>query len=61
MRETTYPVLIDTDVAIDYLRFITLTSIDCLIAATAIIKNYKIATRNKSHYPIKDILLEFDK
>lgn len=36
---------------------VTITSIDCLIAATAILKNHKIATRNKSHYPEKSLLL----
>lgn len=30
---------------------ITVDSIDCLIAATAMIKKYKIATRNVKHYP----------
>lgn len=30
---------------------ITLDSIDCLIAATAIINKHKIATRNIKHYP----------
>jgi len=39
---------------------ITLTSIDCLIAATAIIRKYKIATRNTAHYPDKALLLKFD-
>jgi predicted nucleic acid-binding protein len=37
---------------------ITITSIDCLIAATALLKKHKIATRNKAHYPEKDILLK---
>ncbi len=36
---------------------LTLTSIDCLVNATAVIKNHKIATRNKDHYPDKKILL----
>ncbi len=35
---------------------ITLTTVDCLIFATAKIHNYKIATRNHKHYPDKDIL-----
>lgn len=35
---------------------ITLTAIDCLIAATAFINGYKIATRNIEHYPEKEIL-----
>lgn len=30
----------------------TLTSIDCLIVATAIIGGHKIVTRNKDHYPV---------
>lgn len=30
---------------------ITLTSIDCLIIATAIIRGHKIATKNVKHYP----------
>jgi predicted nucleic acid-binding protein len=37
---------------------ITLTSTDCLIAATAIIRKCKIATRNKNHYPDKSLLLD---
>lgn len=37
----------------------TLTSIDCLIGATAIISGLKIATRNKNHYPEKGILFHF--
>jgi len=36
---------------------ITLTSIDCLVNATAVVKGHKIATRNKDHYPDKKILL----
>jgi hypothetical protein len=39
---------------------ITLTSIDCLIAATALVKNFKIATRNVKHYPKRELLLELD-
>ena len=39
---------------------ITLTSIDCLIATTALIYKLKIATRNKNHYPDKSLLLEFE-
>jgi predicted nucleic acid-binding protein len=35
---------------------ITLTSIDCLIAATAVMKNHKIATRNRNHYPEEGLL-----
>jgi hypothetical protein len=35
----------------------TLTSIDCLVNATALVKGHKIATRNKDHYPDKKILL----
>jgi predicted nucleic acid-binding protein len=37
---------------------VTLTSIDCLIAATAIIRKFRIATRNKNHYPDKSLLLD---
>jgi len=37
---------------------VTLTSIDCLIAATAIIRKCRIATRNKNHYPDKSLLLD---
>jgi predicted nucleic acid-binding protein len=29
----------------------TLISIDCLIAATAVVGRHKIATRDKDHYP----------
>ena len=35
---------------------ITLTAIDCLIAATAEEKGYVIATRNVRHYPDKNLL-----
>ena len=35
----------------------TLTSIDCLVNATALVKGHKIATRNKDHYPDKKMLL----
>ncbi len=35
---------------------ITLTSIDCLIAATAKINKHQLATRNIKHYPDKKIL-----
>jgi predicted nucleic acid-binding protein len=35
---------------------ITLTSLDCLIAATALVKGSKVATRNVKHYPEKGIL-----
>ncbi len=35
---------------------VTLTSLDCLIAATAIVKGYKVATRNVKHYPEKGLL-----
>jgi predicted nucleic acid-binding protein len=35
---------------------ITLTSLDCLIAATALVRGYKVATRNVKHYPEKGIL-----
>lgn len=35
---------------------ITLTSIDCLVYATAVISGHRIATRNHDHYPDKRIL-----
>jgi predicted nucleic acid-binding protein len=35
---------------------VTLTSLDCLIAATALAKGYKVATRNEKHYPEKGLL-----
>lgn len=35
---------------------VTLTSLDCLIAATALVKGYKLATRNVRHYPEKELL-----
>lgn len=38
-------------------RGITLTSLDCLINATAIVRKHKIATKNREHYPNKEILL----
>lgn len=37
-------------------RGITLTSIDCLVYATASVRGHRIATRNKDHYPDKKIL-----
>jgi hypothetical protein len=37
---------------------ITLTSVDCLIMATALQKKHKIASRNISHYPEKAILFK---
>jgi predicted nucleic acid-binding protein len=36
---------------------ITLTSIDCLITATAVVMEYKLATKNVKHYPDNGILL----
>ena len=36
---------------------LTLTSIDCLILGTAIVRGHKIATRNKEHFPDKKMLL----
>jgi predicted nucleic acid-binding protein len=36
---------------------VTLTSIDCLVNATAVVRGHKIATKNKEHYPDKKILL----
>lgn len=41
------------------LKGITLAPIDCLIAATALIKCYKVATRNVKHYPEKGIILDW--
>ncbi|MCX8026600.1 MAG: type II toxin-antitoxin system VapC family toxin [Thermodesulfovibrionales bacterium] len=38
---------------------ITITSIDCLINATAIINAHKIATNNVTHYPNEEILLSY--
>ncbi len=35
---------------------VTLTSVDCLVAATATINGRKIATRNKNHYPQASLL-----
>ncbi len=35
----------------------TLNSLDCLIAATALVRGYKVATRNVKHYPEKGIVL----
>jgi predicted nucleic acid-binding protein len=37
---------------------ITLSPIDCLIAATALVKGYKVATRNVKHYPEQGIILD---
>jgi len=37
---------------------ITLTTTDCLILATSLAKNYKIATKNVNHYPKKEIILK---
>lgn len=37
---------------------VTLAPIDCLIAATAIVKGFKVATRNLKHYPEKGILFD---
>lgn len=36
---------------------LTLTSIDCLVNASAVVGGHKIATKNKEHYPDKKILL----
>lgn len=38
---------------------LTLTTVDCLIYATAILRDHKIATKNIRHYPDKDALFEF--
>jgi predicted nucleic acid-binding protein len=37
---------------------ITLTSLDCLIAATALVRGYRIATRNVSHFPQEGLLFK---
>lgn len=37
---------------------ITLAPLDCLIAATALVKGFKIATRNVKHYPEPGILFD---
>jgi predicted nucleic acid-binding protein len=39
---------------------LTLTSIDCLINATAIIRGHKIATKNINHYPDKKTLFSVE-
>jgi predicted nucleic acid-binding protein len=39
-------------------KWITLSPIDCLIAATALVRGYKVATRNVKHYPEKGIILD---
>lgn len=40
---------------------ITLAGMDCLIAATALVKGYKVATRNVKHYPEKGLLFDVQK
>lgn len=35
---------------------ITITSFDCLIAATALVKGYKVVTRNVGHFPQEGLL-----
>jgi predicted nucleic acid-binding protein len=37
---------------------VTLTPLDCLIAATALAKGYRVATRNIRHYPFEGLLLD---
>ena len=37
---------------------ITLTAVDCLISATALLQGHKIATRNFRHYPDKKLLMD---
>ncbi len=39
---------------------LTLTSIDCLINATAIVTGHKVATKNTSHYPDRKILFSME-
>lgn len=41
-------------------RGLTLTSIDCLINATAMVRGHKVATKNASHYPDRRILFSLD-
>jgi len=36
---------------------ITLTAVDCLISATALLQGHKIATRNIRHYPDRKLVL----
>ncbi len=38
---------------------ITLNALDCMIQGTALLNEYKIATRNVEHYPDKKLLLSF--
>ncbi len=38
----------------------TMTSLDCLINATALVNGHKIATRNSKHYPDKKILFHVE-
>lgn len=38
---------------------VTLTTVDCLIWATAKMNHHKIATRNLRHYPDKNILFDY--
>jgi predicted nucleic acid-binding protein len=40
---------------------ITLTAVDCLINATAVVKGHRIATRNIAHCPSKEILMDIGK
>ena len=37
---------------------LTATAIDCLIGATAFVNNHKIATRNSTHYPDKNLVFD---
>lgn len=37
---------------------ITLAPLDCLIAATALVKGLKVATRNVKHYPEKGLIFD---
>ncbi len=39
---------------------LTLTSIDCLVNATAIIRGRKVATKNTSHYPDRKLLFSME-
>ena len=39
---------------------VTLNSLDCLIAATALVKGCKVATRNLKHYPETGLVLNIE-
>ncbi len=41
-------------------RGITISALDCLIGATALVKGHKIVTRNVGHYPQEGLLLQLE-